>query len=79
MNAAPGFAHRHIAPHLTLFADRYPDIHLKLMTAENDSENTLSKVDVQIRVIETSHQENVMMQILAPNRRKLVASPTYQK
>ena len=49
------------------------------MTAENDSENTLSKVDVQIRVAETSHQENVVMQILAPNRRKLVASPAYLK
>ena len=79
VNAPPGFAHRHIAPHLPLFADRYPDIHLDLMTAENDSENTLSKVDVQIRVAETSHQENVMMQILAPNRRKLVASPAYLK
>ena len=49
------------------------------MTAENDSENTLSKVDIQIRVAKTSHQENVMMQILAPNRRKLVASPAYLK
>lgn len=55
------------------FADRYPDIHLKLMTAENDPENTLSKVDEQIRVAETRHQENVMMRILAPNKRKLVA------
>ena len=41
------------------------------------SENTLSKGDIQIRVAETSHQENFMMQILAPNRRKLVASPAY--
>ena len=78
VNAPPGFAHRH-SPSPAPFADRYPDIHLDLMTAENDSENTLSKVDVQIRVAETSHQENVMMQILAPNRRKLVASPAYLK
>ena len=49
------------------------------MRAENDSENTLSKVDKQIRVAETSPQENVMMQILAPNRRKLAASPAYLK
>ena len=79
VNAQPGFAHRHIAPHLPPLADRYPYIHFKLMTAENDSENTLSKIDVQITVAETSHQENVMMQILAPNRRKLAASPTYLK
>ena len=63
--APRGFAHRHIAPHLPLFADQYADIHLDLMTAENDSKNMLSKGDIQIRVAETSHQENVMMQILA--------------
>ena len=74
VNAPPSFAHRHIAPHLPLFSDRYPDIYLYLMTAENDSENTLGKVDIQIRIAETSHQENVMMQIPAPNRRKLIAS-----
>ena len=28
VNAPPGFAYRHIATHLPLFADRYPDIHL---------------------------------------------------
>ena len=49
------------------------------MTAENDSENTLGKVDIQIRLAETSHQDDVMMQILAPNRRKLMASPAYLK
>ena len=43
------------------------------------AENTLSRVDIQIRVAETSHQENVMMQILAPNRHKLVDSPAFLK
>ena len=47
------------------------------MTAENDSENTLSEVNIQIRVAVSSHQENVMIQILASNRRKLLASPAY--
>lgn len=55
VNAPPGFAHRHIAFNIPLFVDPYPDIHLDLMTAENDSENTLSRVDIQIRVAETSH------------------------
>ena len=58
VNAPPGFAYRHIAPHLPLIADQYQDIHLDLVKAENDSENTLSKVDIQIKVAETSHQEN---------------------
>ncbi len=79
VNAPPGFAHRHIAPHLPLFANCYPDIHLDIMTTENDSEKTLNKVDIQIKVAETRQQDNVMMQILAPNRRKLVASPAYLK
>ena len=79
VNAPPGFAHRHIAPHLPLFADRFPEIHLDLMTSENNSEKTLSQVDIQIKVAETLQQDNVMMQILAPNRRRLVASPAYLK
>ena len=68
-----------ILPPSPLFADQYSDIHLDLMTTENDPENTLGKEDIQIRVAETSHQENVMMQILTLNRRKLVASPAYLK
>lgn len=77
VNAPPGFAHRHIAPHLALFFDRYPDIHLDLMTADNDSDKLQSQVDVQIKVSETRQQDSVVMQILAPNKRKLVASPDY--
>ena len=49
------------------------------MTAQNGSENMLSDLNIQIRVTETSHQENVMIQILAPNKRKLAASPAYLK
>ncbi len=48
VNALPSFAHLHIASHLPLFADCYPDIHLDLMTAENNSENMLRQVDIQI-------------------------------
>jgi len=77
VNAPPGFAHRHIAPHLALFVDRYPDIHLDLMAADNDSDELQSQVDVQIKVSETRQQDSVVMQILAPNKRKLVASPDY--
>ena len=49
------------------------------MTAQNGSENTLRGLNIQIRVAKTSYQENVMMQILAPNKRKLSASPAYLK
>lgn len=79
VNAPPGFAHRHIAPHLALFFESYPDIHLDLMTAGNDSDKLQSQVDVQIKVAETRHQDSVVIQILAPNRRQLVASPEYLK
>ena len=77
VNAPPGFAHRHIAPHLALFFDRYPDIHLDLMTADNDADKLQGQVDIQIKVSETRNQDSVVMQILAPNKRKLVASPGY--
>ncbi len=49
------------------------------MTAENDAEKMLSQVDIQIKAAETRQRDNVMMRILAPNRRKLVASPSYLK
>lgn len=77
VNAPPGFAHRHIAPHLALFFELYPDIHLDLMTAGNDSDKLQSQVDIQIRVAETRQQDSAVMQILASNKRKLVASPAY--
>ena len=76
MNAPPGLAHRHIAPHLALFFELYPGIHLDLMTAGNDSDKLQSQVDIQIRLLrETRQRDSAVMQILAPNKRKLVASP----
>jgi len=77
INAPPGFGHRHIAPHLPLFIEQNPDMVIDITTANNDSNNVLFDVDLHIKISETEVPNDCEMEILAPNRRKLVGSPDY--
>lgn len=77
ISAPPGFAHRHIAPHLPLFFEAHPSIQLNLITSRTDSDYLLSNSDLQIKISETATNEGFNMCILAPNRRTLVAAPGY--
>ena len=77
ISAPPGFAHRHIAPHLPAFSTAYPNINLNLITATADTGQLLPQVDLTIRISETRTTEGQGMQILAGNYRQLVGSPYY--
>ena len=77
INAPPGFGHRHIAPHLPLFLSDNPGMVIDITTANNDSNAVLFDVDVHIKISETHIPSGCEMAVLAPNRRKLVASPGY--
>ncbi|MDC0564197.1 LysR family transcriptional regulator [Alphaproteobacteria bacterium] len=77
LNAPPGFAHRHIAPHLALFLKEYPDIIVDMTTAENDAPHVLTTADIHIKISETHTASGILMRVLASNRRMLTASPDY--
>ena len=77
VNAPPGFGHRHIAPHLPLFLNENEGMIIDITTANNDSNSVLFDVDLHIKISETHIPSGCEMAVLAPNRRKLVASPAY--
>lgn len=77
VNAPPGFSHRHIAPHISLFLDDYPDVVIEMTTAENDALHVLRTADIHIKISETPTTPSHQMRILASNRRILTASPDY--
>ncbi|MGB2464929.1 MAG: LysR family transcriptional regulator, partial [Candidatus Puniceispirillaceae bacterium] len=77
ISAPPGFTHRHIAPHLTVFSHAHPDVNLNLVSSANDSHQLLPQVDLDIRISETRVHEGHAIQILAGNRRQLVGTPYY--
>lgn len=79
ISAPPGFAHRHIAPHLPVFCTAFPNINVNLVTSGTESDYMLSHIDLHIKISETRANEGFAMKILAANRRKLVASPDYLK
>lgn len=77
ISAPPGFTHRHIAPHLTVFSHAHPEVNLNLVSSANDSHQLLPQVDLDIRISETRVHEGHAIQILAGNRRQLVGTPYY--
>jgi len=77
VNAPPGFGHRHIAPHLPLFLAENEGMIVDITTANNDSNSVLFDVDLHIKISEANIPSGCEMAVLAPNWRKLVASPSY--
>ena len=77
ISAPPGFAHRHIAPHLPVFCAAHPDVNLNLISVHNENSQLLPQVDLDIRISETRVYEGYGIQILAGNHRQLVGTPHY--
>ena len=77
ISAPPGFAHRHIAPHLPVFCAAHPDVNLNLISVHNENSQLLPQVDLDIRISETRVHEGHGIQILAGNHRQLVGTPHY--
>jgi len=77
VEAPPGFAHRHVAPHLPAFLKQFP--HLTIELKGNDIPNDMigSGFDLSIRVSPQSDHDHLVYTELAPNSRRLVATPKY--
>ena len=77
VEAPPGFAHRHVTPHLPAFLKQFP--HLTIELKGNDVPNDMigSGFDLSIRISPQSDHDHLICTELAPNSRRLVATPKY--
>jgi DNA-binding transcriptional LysR family regulator len=72
----PSFGRLHVMPHLKDFSALYPDIRLDISLSETTVDLIDAGVDVAIR-IGALPDSSLMARRLAPNQRRLVASPDY--
>ncbi len=76
VNATLGFGRRHVAPLVSRFAQKYPQVETQLQLSVNPPPLTDDTFDVCIRFGEPP-DTRVIARFLAPNRRLLCASPAY--
>jgi len=77
VGAPPGFAHRHVAPHLPIFVEQFPYLSVELQSAESDTDMIESGFDLCIRISPHSDHDKLVYTELAPNSRQLLATPDY--
>ena len=76
LNAPVVFGRRHVAPHITEFCRRHPDVVIDLVLTDHFVDVIESGADVVIRVGDL-RDSNLIARRLAANRRVLVAAPSY--
>lgn len=76
ITAPSTFAHRHVAPHLPAFLDRYPEVQVQLLVADRLVDLVEEGMDLAIRIAQLK-DSSLIARKLAPNHRKLVAAPGY--
>ncbi len=72
------FGHRHIAPLIPVFAQRYPEVELALQLSDRPVAIVEEGFDLGIRIAELA-DSSLAARKLAPNRRVVCASPEYLK
>lgn len=78
LTAPTTFAHRHVAPHLPEFLDRYPEVEVQLMVNDRVVDLVDEGIDLAIRIAQLK-DSSLIARKLAVNHRMLVASPDYLK
>lgn len=76
VNATLGFGRRHVAPVISRFVKRYPEVQVQLQLSVDPPPLTDDTFDVCIR-FGAPPDARVVARRLAPNRRLLCASPAY--
>ena len=74
LESPPGFAHRHIAPHLPMFMDQHPHLSIELSTSDISHNLLESGLDISIRMMPMPDSDGLAYTELAPNHRQLVAT-----
>jgi DNA-binding transcriptional LysR family regulator len=77
VEAPPGFAHRHVAPHLPALISQYPLLSVELKSGDGTAALIDSGFDVSIRISPQTDHDNLIYTELAPNSRRLIATPRY--
>ena len=76
---APGtFSFRHIAPHLPLFRERFPEVEIEMIISDEVVDLVDNNIDLGIRIA-VMKDSSLIARKLAPNPRTLFASPEYIK
>ncbi|UUX49879.1 LysR family transcriptional regulator [Nisaea acidiphila] len=78
VTAPTTFAHRHVAPHLPEFLDRYPEVEVQLLVNDRVVDLVDEGIDLAIRIAQLK-DSSLIARKLAVNHRMLVASPDYVK
>jgi DNA-binding transcriptional LysR family regulator len=78
VNATLGFGRSHVAPMISRFARKYPQVEVQLQLSVNPPALTDDVFDVCVR-FGAPPDARVIARHIAPNRRLLCASPTYLK
>jgi LysR family transcriptional regulator, transcriptional activator for dmlA len=76
VNATLGFGRSHVAPVISRFARRYPEVDVQLQLSVNPPALTEDAFDVCVRFGEPP-DTRVLARRIAPNRRLLCAAPAY--
>lgn len=76
--ATLGFGRKHVAPALSAFARRFPDVEVQLQLTDRPVDLVAQGLDLQIRLGELP-DSTLTAQLLARNRRVLCASAAYLK
>ena len=76
VSASPGFGRHHVAPALSEFALRYPEVEVRLEILDRPVDPVAEGIDVDIRV-GGLREPHLYAQRLADNRRVLCAAPSY--
>jgi len=77
VEAPHGFAHRHVAPFLPAFLKKYPHLSIELKGRDIPDDMIGSGLDLSIRINPHSDHDHLFYTELAPNSRRLVATPRY--
>ncbi len=78
ITAPATFAHRHVAPHLTAFIDRYPEVEVQVLVNDRIVDLVDEGIDLAIRIAQLK-DSSLIARRLAPNHRAIVAAPSYLK
>ncbi|WP_420405219.1 LysR family transcriptional regulator [Nisaea sp.] len=76
VTAPTTFAHRHVAPHLPEFLDRYPEVEVQLLVNDRVVDLVDEGIDLAIRIAQLK-DSSLIARKLAVNHRMIVASPDY--
>ena len=78
ITAPSTFSYRHIAPHLPLFIEKYPDLEVEMIISDSELNLVENNIDLAIRIA-LLQDSSLIARKIASNNRAMVASPQYIK